>query len=97
MKRTKEELLKVITENEGITDETKVALLEDVADSFEEGPDMSKYVDKIAYDELKQKYIERFTSGSDTARKDEPDEAPEEETKEISIDDLFIEEEGDKK
>ena len=90
MKRTKEELLKVITENEGITDETKVALLEDVADSFEEGPDMTKYVDKTAYDELKQKYIERFTSGAEAPKKD-PEEEPEEE-KEITIDDLFIEE-----
>lgn len=93
MKRTKEELLKVITENEGITDETKVALLEDVADSFEEGPDMSKYVDKTAYDELKQKYIERFTAGAEVPKKEEPEE---EETKEISIDDLFVEEEEEK-
>lgn len=90
MKRTKEELLKVITENEGITDETKVALLEDVADSFEEGPDMTKYVDKTAYEELKQKYIERFTSGAEAPKKD-PEPEPEEE-KEITIDDLFIEE-----
>lgn len=90
MKRTKEELLKVITENEGITDETKVALLEDVADSFEEGPDMTKYVDKTAYDELKQKYIARFTSGAEAPKKD-PEPDPEEE-KEITIDDLFIEE-----
>ena len=77
MKRTKEELLKVITENEGITDETKVALLEDVADSFEEGPDMTKYVDKTAYDELKQKYIERFTTGAEV--KKDPEEETEEE------------------
>lgn len=91
MKRTKEELLKVITENEGITDETKVALLEDVADSFEEGPDMSAYVEKSAYDDLKRKYIDRFTSGAET--KPEPDPKPEdEEKKEITLDDLFVEE-----
>lgn len=91
MKRTKEELLKVITENEGITDETKVALLEDVTDSFEEGPDMSKYVDKTAYDELKQKYIERFTTGAEV--KKDPEEEPEAEEKEVTIEDLFTEEE----
>lgn len=91
MKRTKEELLKVITENEGITDETKVALLEDVADSFEEGPDMTKYVDKTAYDELKQKYIERFTTGAEV--KKDPEEETEEEEKEVTIEDLFTEEE----
>lgn len=95
MKRSKEELLKVITENEGITDETKVALLEDIADSFEEGPDMSAYVDKAAYDELKQKYIERFTSGAEVKKDPEPEEEPEE--KEISIDDLFVEDEEEKK
>lgn len=91
MKRTKEELLKVITENEGITDETKVALLEDVADSFEEGPDMTKYVDKTAYDELKQKYVERFTTGAEV--KKDPEEETEEEEKEVTIEDLFTEEE----
>lgn len=93
MKRTKEELLKVISENEGITDETKVELLEDVADSFAEGPDMSGYVEKAAYDDLKRKYIERFTSGAETKPDPEPEEEPEEEKKAITIDDLFVEEE----
>lgn len=93
MKLSKEELLKSITENDGITDESKVTLLENVADSFEEGPDMSAYVEKSAYDELKRKYIERFTSGAETP-KPEPDPEPEEEEekKKITIDDLFVEE-----
>lgn len=91
MKLSKEELLKSITENDGITDESKVTLLENVADSFEEGPDMSAYVEKSAYDELKRKYIERFTSGAET--KPEPDPEPEEEEKkEITLEDLFVEE-----
>lgn len=91
MKLSKEELLKSITENDGITDETKVTLLENVADSFEDGPDMSAYVEKTAYDDLKRKYIERFTSGAE--RKTEPDPNPEEEEKkEITLDDLFVEE-----
>ena len=91
MKLSKEELLKSITENDGITDESKVTLLENVADSFEEGPDMSAYVEKSAYDELKRKYIERFTSGAET--KPEPDPEPEdEEKKEITLEDLFVEE-----
>lgn len=92
MKLSKEELLKSITENDGITDESKVTLLENVADSFEEGPDMSAYVEKSAYDELKRKYIERFTSGAETKPEPDPEPEEEEEKKKITIDDLFVEE-----
>lgn len=92
MKLSKEELLKSITENDGITDESKVTLLENVADSFEEGPDMSAYVEKSAYDELKRKYIERFTSGAETKTEPDPEPEEEEEKKEITLEDLFVEE-----
>ena len=93
MKRTKDELLKVISENEGITDEVKVELLEDIADSFTEAPNMDAYVDRAAYEDLKRKYIERFTSGAAKEPEEKKDDA--EEKKEITIEDLFTEEKED--
>ena len=81
MKLSKEELKKKIDEVVQ-DDETKISLLEDIEDSMEISDDTEK-VEKTAYDEvvtkyeeLKEKYKERFLKGSDE-EKEEPEETEE--------------------
>ena len=85
MKLSKEDLLKKISEYE-IGDEIKIELLEDVSDSFEMPEvDNSELEDlKIKYEELKEKYKERFLSGSE--EKEEKEEEIEELKEEEVID-----------
>lgn len=93
MKLSKEELKAKI--NEVITDEDlKIALLEDIEDSVDVADDTEK-VEKTAYDELeikynelKEKYKERFLS-SDTKEeeKEEPEELKEDDT--IDVKEIF--------
>ena len=80
MKLSKEELIKKISEYE-IGDEIKIELLEDVSDSFEVPEvDNSELEDlKIKYEELKEKYKERFLSGSEEEKEEEIEELKEEE------------------
>ena len=85
MKLTKEELITKIQGAE-ITDDFKMELLEDVSDSFET-VDEDKFIERVKYDELKDKYIKRFTEGAVTEEK--PDTKGEEEKKEITYEDLF--------
>lgn len=85
MKLTKDEIVAKIQAAE-IGDELKMELLEDVSDSFEV-VDKDKFVEKEKYDELKDKYIKRFTEGSVTEEK--PDPKGEEEKKQITYEDLF--------
>lgn len=81
MKLSKEELKKKIDELVQ-DDEAKISLLEDIEDSMEISDDTEK-VEKTAYDEvvtkyeeLKEKYKERFLKGSDD-EKEEPEETEE--------------------
>ena len=81
MKLSKEELKKKIDEVVQ-DDEAKISLLEDIEDSMEISDDTEK-VEKTAYDEvvtkyeeLKEKYKERFLKGSDE-EKEEPEETEE--------------------
>ena len=75
MKLSKEDLKKKITEV--VADEdTQIALLEDIEDSFVESEDGDK-VEKTAYDELeikyndlKAKYKERFLKGEEDEKED---------------------------
>jgi len=86
MKLSKEDLKKKITEV--VADEdTQIALLEDIEDSFVESEDGDK-VEKTAYDELeikyndlKAKYKERFLKTEETKEddKEEQEELTEEE------------------
>lgn len=79
----KEELKAKISEL-GIDDEIKMSLLEDVEDSFAEKVDKQEDSEdyKAKYDELKAKYIERFTKSEDIKEdetEDKKDELKEEE------------------
>lgn len=84
MKLSKEELKKKITEV--VADEdTQIALLEDIEDSFVESENGDK-VEKSAYDELeikyndlKSKYKERFLKGEEVKEDTEEDEELKEE------------------
>ena len=84
MKLSKEELKKKISEV--VADEdTQIALLEDIEDSFVDSEDGDK-VEKAAYDEvvaerdeIKRKYKERFLKGDDEDAKEDDEELKEEE------------------
>lgn len=90
MKLSKEELKKKISEV--VADEdTQIALLEDIEDSFVESEDGDK-VEKTAYDEvvaqrdeIKRKYKERFLKGDDVEDEDKEDD---EELKEEEVIDI---------
>lgn len=90
MKLSKDELKKKITDVVA-DDDTQIALLEDIEDSFVESEDGDK-VEKSAYDELeikyndlKSKYKERFLKGDD---KEEEDKEDDEELKEEEVIDV---------
>lgn len=90
MKLSKEELKKKITEV--VEDEdTQIALLEDIEDSFVESEDGEKvekqaYEDlKIKYEDIKTKYKERFLKGDDKPDEDAEDD---EELKEEEVIDV---------
>lgn len=91
MKLSKEELKKKITEV--VEDEdTQIALLEDIEDSFVESEDGEKvekqaYEDlKIKYEDIKTKYKERFLKGEDV--KEDKDKEDDEELKEEEVIDI---------
>lgn len=68
---SKEELNERISNLEGLDDDTKISLMEDISDSFLDDSmykDLeSKYNSKVEeYDELKTKYKERFFNSDDS-------------------------------
>ena len=66
-----------------------IGLAEDINDSVVAPVDMSQYVEKSAYEDLKRKYVERFEQG-DGVQKVET--KPTEDTpKRITYEDLFCE------
>ena len=87
MKLTKEELIEKIQGSE-VADDVKISLLEDVSDSFET-IDKSKFIEVEKYDELKDKYIKRFSEGAVT--EEAPATEEQEVDHEIQISDLFEE------
>ena len=88
MKLTKEEFIEKVTSKE-IDDDLKMELLEDIADSIDntevvvsedEFKKMSDDLEALSvkYEELKKKYIERFTTSEDDEKSDEEEEKEEE-------------------
>lgn len=68
MKKTAEEIGAILKAHEEALGDDFLGLLEDVADSVAEStepaePDPEKYIEKAKYDELRQKYIDRFMGG----------------------------------
>ena len=58
-KLSKEELIAKINDKLGENGELAIELMEDITDSFE-SVDLSGYVEKVVYDELLQRYKDRF-------------------------------------
>ena len=78
MKMSKDDLLKKIDTLE-IPDDTKVVLMEDVTDSFEEVKQEDEY--KAKYEDILTKYKSRFLDS--TEAKEKPAETDEMEEKEV--------------
>lgn len=94
-KLTKEELIAKINERLADNGELAVELMEDITDSWElEKVESEDY--KLKYEELLNKYKERFLSGEEVKEeiKDEVIEEPKEEV--IDVQDIFEEEEEKK-
>lgn len=91
-KLSKEELIAKINDKLGENGELAVELMEDITDSFE-SVDLSGYVEKVVYDELLQKYKDRFMNPEEV--KEEVIEEPKEEIEEekvIDVTDIFEDE-----
>lgn len=94
-KLTKEELIAKVNEKLADNSELAVELMEDITDSFE-NVDLSGYVEKVVYEELLQKYKDRFLNPEEVKEIKEEEKVDESEEKVIDIQDIFEEKEEDK-
>ena len=94
-KLTKEELIAKVNDKLADNNELAIEFMEDITDSFET-VDLSGYVEKAMYDELLQKYKDRFVKGEldkDIAKEvEDPAEEVDEEEKVIDVQEIFDEE-----
>lgn len=92
-KLTKEELIAKVNEKLADNSELAIELMEDITDSFEE-VDLSGYVEKVIYEELLQKYKDRFLNPEEVKEEIKEEEIIEEpEEKVIDVQEIFEEEE----
>lgn len=91
-KLSKEELIAKVNEKLADNSELAVELMEDITDSFE-NVDLSGYVEKVVYDELLQRYKDRFMNPEEVKEEVKEDEIIEEDDKVIDIQDIFEEKE----
>ena len=92
-KLTRDELIAKINEKLADNSELAVELMEDITDSFE-NVDLSGYVEKVVYDELLQKYKDRFLNPSEVAEEVKEEEVIDsEEEKVIDVQEIFEDEE----
>ena len=95
-KLSKEELIAKINEKLADNSELAIELMEDITDSFE-NVDLSGYVEKVAYEELLQKYKDRFLNPEEVKEEIKEEEVIDsEEDKVIDVQEIFEEEEEDK-
>ena len=95
-KLTKEELIAKVNEKLADNSELAIELMEDITDSFEE-VDLSGYVEKVIYEELLQKYKDRFLNPEEVKEEIKEEEVIDnEEDKVIDVQEIFEEEEEDK-
>ena len=88
-KLSKEELIGKINEKLADNGELAVELMEDVTDSFE--VDTSELDGlKTKYDELLQKYKDRFVKGEDIKEEEKREEVIDENEKVIDVQDIFV-------
>lgn len=91
-KLSKEELIAKINEKLADNAELAVELMEDITDSFSD-IDLSTYVEKAIYDELLQRYKDRFVNGEVDKDIQEEPEVVDEEEKVIDVQEIFDDEE----
>ena len=91
-KLSKEELIAKINEKLADNAELAVELMEDITDSFSD-IDLSSYVEKAIYDELLQRYKDRFVNGEVDKDIQEEPEVVDEEEKVIDVQEIFDDEE----
>lgn len=95
-KLSKEELIAKINEKLADNSELAIELMEDITDSFE-NVDLSGYVEKVVYEELLQKYKDRFLNPEEVKEEIKEEEVIDnEEDKVIDVQEIFEEEEEDK-
>ena len=94
MKLSKDELKKKINDL-SVDDDVKITLLEDVEDSFETSEDNGEELTELQtkYDELKEKYKNRFLTGKDEKKDEEEKEDGLDEQEIVEEKDIFKEEE----
>ena len=95
-KLTKEEFIAKINDKLGENPELAVELMEDVTDSFE-NVDLSGYVEKVVYDELVQKYKDRFMNPEEMKDEviDEEEKVETEEDNVVDVTEIFEEKKED--
>lgn len=91
-KLTKDELIAKINDKLGDNAELAVELMEDITDSFE-NVDLSSYVEKVVYDELLQKYKDRFMSTDEVVEEKEEEKEEVIDNDVIDVQEIFEEEE----
>ena len=95
-KLSKEELIAKVNEKLADNSELAIELMEDITDSFE-NVDLSGYVEKVVYEELLQKYKDRFLNPEEVKEEIKEEEVVDnEEEKVIDVQEIFEEEEEDK-
>ena len=95
-KLSKEELIAKVNEKLADNSELAIELMEDITDSFE-NVDLSGYVEKVVYEELLQKYKDRFLNPEEVKEEIKEEEVIDtEEEKVIDVQEIFEEEEEDK-
>ena len=95
-KLSKEELIAKVNEKLADNSELAIELMEDITDSFE-NVDLSGYVEKVVYEELLQKYKDRFLNPEEVKEEIKEEEVIDnEEDKVIDVQEIFEEEEEDK-
>lgn len=89
MKLSKEELIEKVNGYE-IDDEIKIELLENISDSMEVNETDNTEVEEIKrkYEELKEKYKERFLSGETKDEEETEEETEEEENEDEKVIDI---------
>lgn len=94
---TKEELIAKVNEKLADNNELAVELMEDITDSFKD-IDLSAYVEKVVYDELLQKYKDRFMNPESVKDEviDEEEKLETEEDNVVDVTEIFEEKEEDK-
>ena len=93
-KLTKEELIAKINEKLSDNSEVAVELMEDISDSFDidvSGYEKAIEEEKAKYDDLLNRYKERFVSAEVIEEKEEVEEPTEENAEVVDVKDIFEE------